>query len=731
MIRELHKILKVLDNLLGRYPVFVFLVDSQEHMVWCNRYTESEWPELAALIQTENSPESFFTIERTIIADTDDLKSRLVKKFQVRRENQKSGQPRIIEFLSIPVVQGTDSGFGNICIGIDITEGEKGRRLLREKQKLLATIIESSTDAVIVTDTDNQVISWNSGAQALFGYRAEEMLRRPIDVLIPPAQLDDGELDKFYQDLDEKGTLHNHETLRLRKDGTSCFVDISSVKLYDEKDRPQGISQIIKSIDSRKKLESELLRTILELSKLNELNEILYSTHDENEILAIILVAITAGEGLRFNRAFLLMNNPEQNELQGALAIGPADEEDANRIWQELDSESRTLNEIVSVYRIDRQGSDRKVNDIVQQIRVPLTDDEQILARAMNERRFFHVEEKAIVGGGHCSFEVGETNLFDILQHDTFVVAPMYTKKEPLGILIADNGINNRRIGSEDVESVKLFAHQASLAIENARLHHSLEARIEQLQVANLQIAEKQEQLLQAERLAAIGEMSAKIAHEIRNPLVSIGGFARVIEKKTEDGSVLKQYAGIISEQVMHLESILNNILAVARQPDPLKVPVDVNELLRQVLRMMEPALSSRNIQFVLDESPEDTFVRGDEKQLYQAFINLVKNAIEALENRMPDAEIRICNRLVAGQIEITVSDNGPGIEQNLISKIFQSFFTTKSGGTGLGLAIVRQIVENHQGTINVTSRAGNGSTFLISLPAANPSDDITDSNIQ
>ncbi len=624
-----------------------------------------------------------------------------------------------LEFLSLPIYKAENENEGTLRIGVDVTENEKLQQKLREKEKLFTSIINTTSDAVIFLDEKDQVMSWNKGAEAIFGYKENEIKGDSVTRLIPRELIEMGEQEYIHQELKTKGSIKKYETQRLHKSGRLIYVDISCSRIYDEESQFTGTSEIIKDISSRKELEFELLRTILELSKINELNEILHTTFEEKEILRIILIAITAGagEGLRFNRAFLLLLNKQKRVLNGELAIGPSDQEEASRIWKELNKDHRYLKDIIQTYKIDLGGADKKVNEIVGQINVPLESSDHLLVKSLNQKRVYQIKNGKLTDSEPFSLEIGEGDLFQLLKNDSFVVAPLYSKKESLGLIIADNCISQREITNEDVESLKLFANQASSAIENARLYQTLEERIQELQKAYKQLEEHQEKLVKAERLAAIGEVAAKIAHEIRNPLVSIGGFARLINKRIEEDSSIKQYAEIIGDQVSHLESILNNILTIANPPKPQKRSVNVNKIIEQVILVLQNAFEGRNIKLVTDLQMSEHFIVGDEMLLHQAFLNLLKNAIEALEGKAGEKEIRIITQVDNDWIKVNICDNGSGIESNVMNEIFKSFFTTKSRGTGLGLTIVNHIVKSHGGKIDVDSQCGIGTTFSLSFP--------------
>ncbi len=721
VIEELQEILRLLDRFVGHYPIYLYLVDSHNTLVWFNQYMSEQLPEFHIGQKLECCTSLWRCEDICPECRSDDTKlPTQIERHLIKRHSSRSGEDVFLEFITLPIYRSENHIEGVLRLGIDVTQNEMLQEQLRKKEKLFSAIINTSTDAVIFLDEQNIIRSWNKGAEDIFGYTAEEIIGKSALQLIPNELIEIGEPVYFRKELTSKGFIKKYETQRLHKDGHPIYVDISSTSIYDEAGNFVGTSEIIKDIDERKELEFELLRTILELSKLNELNDILHSTYDEQEILRIILIAITAGEGLRFNRAFVVLLDKNEEILKGDLAIGPSDQQEANRIWNELNKDYHYLSDIVKIYQIDLEGTDRKVNEIVKKISVPLSEKNHIFVQSLNRKRVFKVKNGVLPDAESLDLKIGDSDLITLLDNDSFVIAPLFTKKESLGLIIADNCINRREITPEDVEGLKLFANQASSAIENSRLYSDLENRLQDLQEAYQQLEENQEKLLRAERLAAIGEMSAKVAHEIRNPLVSIGGFSRLIERKITENSKLKQYAGIISEQVSNLENILNNILATANPPKPQQTLVNLTQLIEQVITILKNAIERRGIKLSVNLPKTELFLKGDQKLLHQAILNLVKNAIEALDEMQGEKEISIRLDQANHHANIQISDNGPGIPENLVNKIFQTFFTTKSSGTGLGLSIVHQIVEAHKGTISVKSTPGEGTIFYLQFPLVN-----------
>jgi PAS domain S-box-containing protein len=218
------------------------------------------------------------------------------------------------------------------------------------------------------------------------------------------------------------------------------------------------------------------------------------------------------------------------------------------------------------------------------------------------------------------------------------------------------------------------------------------------------------ERLATSERMAALGEVAAKVAHEIRNPLVSIGGFAQRLEHKL-DGN-LKEYATIIAREVKRLEDILRDILGFVREVRLSLTTANINTLLRDVLSLVETETMERGI--TLETSfGEVADILLDMDRMREAFLNIVNNAIQAVGNR---GTIRILTYPWDGHMVVEIQDTGKGISEKDLPFIFDPFYTTKPTGTGLGLAITRRIIEEHKGRIEVKTKIEEGTTIKVFL---------------
>ena len=227
-----------------------------------------------------------------------------------------------------------------------------------------------------------------------------------------------------------------------------------------------------------------------------------------------------------------------------------------------------------------------------------------------------------------------------------------------------------------------------------------------------------EKKLYESQKLAALGQFSAGIAHEVRNPLSSIKMSLQILEKRMNPvGNDLKRFK-IAEKEVEHLEELVNNVLIFAKPVDPQRVPVDLVKVLEQALAMAEKGIADKRID-VQTKYEDVTLISADPAMLVDAFLNIIRNAVEAVED---GGIIKISLCYPEGNkeaITIRIEDNGYGIDSEDMPHLFNPFFTRKKYGTGLGLSQVKKMIDIHQGTIDITSEKGRGTTVLVTLPVA------------
>ncbi len=280
----------------------------------------------------------------------------------------------------------------------------------------------------------------------------------------------------------------------------------------------------------------------------------------------------------------------------------------------------------------------------------------------------------------------------------------------------------------EGVSRIRQGDYEAKIGVEGddeiAVLAGEFDAMARALKDREAQLQKKQQELLQAERLAAIGRVSAQVAHEIRNPLSSIGLNVEMLQDQVstaqftspEEAREAKELLASVMREVDRLTEITEDYLRLARLPPPVLRQVDLKEVLEGVLDFAREELERAAVTVSRLLPPEPLPLKADEGQLRQVFLNLVRNAREAMG---PGGTLTVQATTQGAEISVTVRDSGPGMPEDVKARLFEPFFTTKQGGTGLGLSLSRQIIEAHGGRIEVDSALGQGTAFVLTFPRA------------
>jgi signal transduction histidine kinase len=558
---------------------------------------------------------------------------------------------------------------------------------------------------VLILDDGGRIRSWNRGAVQLYDRPEADAVGRLFAEVV-------GEWPDFEPDAIPGTRTLRYETRHRTREGALLDVMVTRTDLTGPERDIQGSVVLVLDLTASKGLERKLARRVSQLSVVREIGECLQSAMSLGEILRTILVGATAGQGLRFNRAFLLLVDDRRGELRGRDAVGPSDPQEAMRIWSELDSREAGLKDLLrDMTALFDEGAGGRIGGICRALRIPLDASDHLLVRAVHAASPLRVEQGRVLPGD----ETVDPELTTLLGTDSFAAVPLKAETGPVGLLLADNLITGRRIEDEEVSVLELLGMQAALAIERAHLTEALEDKVQSLEAATREIRENQERLVRAERLSAIGEMAARVAHEIRNPLVAIGGFARSLLRSVGREDPKREALEIIVDEVRRLEAIVREVLDYSRPSSPRLGPVAVEKLVSEALELLRWEMDGVGVHASVEAPGSLPPARADRDQLFQALVNVLRNAVHA----MPRGG-RIVARLKAlpGGVEIAVEDNGVGMSPEVKARIFEPFYTTKPAGSGLGLTIAAQIVRDHQGETRVESREGEGTTVFMRIPA-------------
>jgi signal transduction histidine kinase len=288
----------------------------------------------------------------------------------------------------------------------------------------------------------------------------------------------------------------------------------------------------------------------------------------------------------------------------------------------------------------------------------------------------------------------------DLIERGWVVVAPIFLKGRLQGFILLGKKRSEKDYTVEELELLEAFSNQTALAISRALVYRDMSL--------------KDKQIMQAEKMAAIGELAAGIAHEIRNPLGIITGSAETV-RKNEDRKIREEMTDYILEESKRINGLISTFLDFARPKEPKLVSCDLRGVLEKTLLLISPQAKTLGVEIKKVIPQEPLQVSIDPDQMRQAFTNLGVNALEAMP-RGGVLKVTVLEN-TRGKVSIQFSDTGKGVPKEVQSKVFDPFFTTKEGGTGLGLSIAHRIITQHEGDIRVEGEEGRGSIFTISLP--------------
>lgn len=291
------------------------------------------------------------------------------------------------------------------------------------------------------------------------------------------------------------------------------------------------------------------------------------------------------------------------------------------------------------------------------------------------------------------------------------IVCPLLSQGELVGVL----NLNKTRAGENftlmDFHSASIFASQAALAIQNAKLYSTLQEAYEKLESTQVE-------LLQSEKLASIGRLVAGVAHELNNPLTSVVGYSQLLQD-TEDLKEARRQLSIINSEGLRCSRIVRDLLLFARRQKPNYQSIDPALLVEEALKGLSIELENKKIEVEKDFPKQPVVLHGDPHLLQQVFTNILTNSCHAMEKKPAGGKIRVKINASGEKLEVLFWDNGSGIPKEHIQRIFDPFYTTKEvgKGTGLGLSLSYGIVKDHGGKILVESKPGEETLFTVELP--------------
>ncbi|ANE40702.1 histidine kinase [Fervidobacterium sp. SC_NGM5_O18] len=598
-------------------------------------------------------------------------------------------------------------------------------------------------------------------------------------------------------------------------------------------------------IEFEKRLEEEVAK-LRELQKLHEtliedqkeqirkmnavhyISQAMRSMYSVKNVYKTLLLGLTSGRLLGYNRALLLTYDEQRDVLIGKIWLGP-DTENVEEDWKKANLRAMRYADVVQYLREEAMTLEIN-NRLTQQIENKIFPYKAhpILEKCVLRKKIFVANERII---NTLGLEVAD--LVNLLGVKEFAVLPLVGREGVFGVVIVDNYYTKKPIKESDVDILKILSDSAGLAIETAQSYEELRNKtlslerqkslieylrefsesilqnmssaiividkegkvtewnkkaevyfnrpkeqmtgvelralgpefedIEEMAFQAMRIKEEitlsnyliqtggreryydvkitpfwdadklmlrgviitlddvtervnlEKERKKQEKLAALGEMAARVAHELRNPISVLGGFIKRLEKNADNPDARNRYIKIIADEILRLEQIVNEILDFSREPRSLEFTYfNINKLVNDVYILLEEKIREKNILFTFETDAEEITVYAEYSRMKQVIINLLQNAIEATPK---DGKILIETRIKFDKIVVSIWNEGTPIDKETAEKLFTPFFTTKVHGTGLGLAICKKIIEDeHKGKI-YHEATEDGNRFVVELP--------------
>ena len=569
--------------------------------------------------------------------------------------------------------EGADSCFGGFSVVSTSSYSEQGspqkgiihvvrditdRRSAEEKYRLL---FEQVQEGVYVATPAGRLVDCNDAFVSMLGYSTREELQ----VLNLDAEIcvDAKQRENFRREIEAHNYVRNFEVTMRRKDGTLLLAVESSFATRDSTgsiDRYQGF---VLDMTEKRRAEDEMRRRNRELNALNAMAVVAAQSFDLDEILNLTLRQVVTLFGAESGSVYL--SDTDAPTFRRRAAWGP----------RSRDARSAEV------------SFDEGFGDLIIRSRTEVVTAEYL---------------------PHLPPKVAEFLRSDADRSWCWVL--FWGKDSPVGIMGLCSHLGFE-YSSNDENLLVAISRQLATTIEKVRLYEETCRAYEDLR-------KTQEQLLQSEKMSAVGQLIAGVAHELNNPLTAILGYAELLESEGLNTRAL-DYVSKLFKQAQRTHRVVQNLLSFARQRKPQREEVDIRKVLDETLALRDYDLKINNIGVEREAPSEPAFVIADPHQIEQVFLNIINNAVDAILETGRNGKIKIRVSCQSGNVCTQFSDDGPGLKDP--KRIFDPFYTTKSvgKGTGLGLSICYGIVKEHGGDIIANNAPEGGAVIEVKLPVA------------
>jgi two-component system NtrC family sensor kinase len=530
------------------------------------------------------------------------------------------------------------------------------RKRAEEKYR---TLVSNVQEGVFISNPQGRFLDFNDALMRILGFEERDEL---LNAEIPSMFVNPADRERLKKLLQDHGAVADFEYEIRRKDGEVRVMMESSIAIRDAAGNLTALQGFLLDITDRKRAEQEIRRRNRELMVLNSIGQTLTESLDLTDSIHRTLRQMT--ELFKLDASSLYLFDEARLTLRRIAAVGHRSEQ--GRHIPPVTVQPQLLQHIKAVHAtfLSAQG-----------LQIPM-----ILREAQRKEGL----------------------------HSAFVVI-LWSKDRVLGGLVVGSRAP-REFSPADINLLIAVGSQISNAIDRSVLYEETRQAYENLR-------RTQEQLLHSEKMAAVGQLIAGVAHELNNPLTAILGYSQLLLSSGQMPPQGMEYSDKLYKQAQRTHRIVQNLLSFARQHKPERVAVQLNQILKDTLALRDYDLRLSNIHVHYDLAPDLPMTGADPHQLQQVFLNIVNNAVDAILEHSSEGELWVSTRSKDDCLIVEFKDSGPGVKD--ASRVFDPFYTTKpvGKGTGLGLSICYGIVTEHGGSISVSNVQPSGACFTIELP--------------
>ena len=446
-----------------------------------------------------------------------------------------------------------------------------------------------------------------------------------------------------------------------------------------------------------------------EMRILTEVAAALSSSAELKQILKVILTGATASQGLGFNRAFLFLFNENTNQLEGHLAKGPSSPEEAGYIWGSLDTDRVSLSQLLDDEAESASINSDQIADRISGMTFDLQQD-SLISQICNDGNWVNLEnDKKFL------LDENTEGFLKSLGTDDVALVPLVSKGNLQGLLVADNNITKEKISDDSVGLLQVLANQAALAIQRSKLLERERRRIKELKNINEKLEKSQDQIVKYEKMSVMGEMTAAIANQLRNPLDIIDGFVKIM-LQLQVGNEHNDYLNIISQEVNRTERVLHQVLEFSHASQSDSESINFSSLIARFQEKHDNSVNMSKVDLQLSLAQEEIIVKVNREQVYLALEQLLGLIINDI---LPSGSMSLRTEQDQSNARLLILMHCQPEHRDRLNRSLKQIFSEKTTSQYLSLLVARETIKFHGGRLGTVTGIDNTPCLYVELPRA------------